>query len=367
MAKKLAIITALIMIAASLAACGSTTPEKGETTKTAETTATSDSAEAAEEQSTKTVEDLNLQEAVMMTADNANSADRTNITDDAEQKNLTHEIFVNNTKEEIFKNHTSVTVNYINHFDKPGEFADYYYLRSDNSFMTGPNYQEYSSDRVIYFNTTSEEYPEPLTMRFLDFSEEYDGIEYWYQLDDEKESFDFDHEKITEMYIEDGFIKQYSKMDETESKKYVEENMLVSYTGGSILCEAAIDADTYELSSVIYYLEKDGKTYPVDTINIEFDQPEPEELGTLLAKFDDSAADKMITYTYVLNPGTDKEVTKSLTVAKDSIVDFYSKDIFNPEYYKDYECTKPLGLDEKIDKTSDVTLYIRNGDENSDK
>ena len=346
MTKNLAFALAAVMCAASFSAC------------------VFDSGDTAETESPITFEEMGLQEVTLPdvpeSADTAEKDNITFITDKNEQDKISHQVYVNNGKEAIFKNHSSMTVDFDFGFEKPGVFADYYYLRPDDTYMTGKTFEEYTKDRVIYLLSGTDSDSEPEPMFFLDFSENYDGVLYWYVPEDEDVYYDKEHEHFTSMYIEDGVLRVRSIMDETLCQKYFEDNTNTEYTGGVIIYEAALDAETYEYSEVHLYLEKDNKTYNLQSAYLDYDQSEPEELGSLMSCFE-SDSEKEVTYTYTLNPGREGEVTQSLTVPEKMIVDFYSLDVPNPQIFTDYECTKPLK--KAINGTKDVTLYVLNGEE----
>lgn len=350
--KEVAMTTALLLSLTAFTACGTgkntSDPVNGSAANTADTAVLG--GDGIIEGSFGTVEGQSLPEAKI--PDKPENI--TSITDEEEQMEKAHKVFEANTKASIFSNHTSMTLALDDKFTHPNDAGDYFYMTPDSSYMHSSYYEQYSKDReVLQWCGTDTKYPFPVYLAEL--SENYDGQMYWYVPSEENDFFDTEHEHYTDMFVKDGRLWEYSRMDETGSKKYLDMMMGGSYEGEIVNCVSLSDAETYELIEVRYYVEKDGKSYLMSIHKMEYDQPESEAVGALLSHFEIGDA-KTATVTYTANPGKDNEISKSLTVPQFSTTSFFSLDIPDPDVFLDPECTK--SSNGVWDGTSDKEYYI---------
>lgn len=353
--KTLAVMTAVLLSLTALTACG--TKESG----TAVSNAPAVNKDAAEkkdiiegdgiiEGSFGTVEGQSLPEAAIPDK----PADCTPITAEDGFKELEHRIFSANAKDAIFKHHSSMSLTLDDQFQHPNDSGDYFYMTADHSYMHASYYEQYSIDREV-FQLSGTDTNSPVRVYMAELSEDYDGLMYWYVPESEENFVDFEHEHYTDVFTKDGVLWQYSKMDETGSKNYLDMMMGGSYDGEIVNCLSLSDADNYELIEVRYYAEKDGKTYLMGIHKMQYDQTEPETVSSFLNQFDKGGNDTA-TVTFVANPGADNEISKSLMVPQYSTVTFFSKDIAKPDVFLDADCTQPTKVN--WDGKSDIIYYI---------
>ena len=121
--------------------------------------------------------------------------------------------------------------------------------------------------------------------------------------------------------------------------------------------EYVLDSKTHEIVSI-----KGDYTYEGDmsyqmTSKISYDTEVPEMVKTFLGYAEQT--ENMRNVTVVMNPGTDKEITHSVQVAKGLLVGFrYDEDAENTfEVYTDTACTE--AYDAYADTESDLTVYIK--------
>ena len=342
--KKTALMTALLLSLAAFASCGSTA------TNTPAQTGADSVSTGADTNSTVTIAGQELPETAML----AKPEGGKQITDEAERLEIQHKIFVANSKDSIFKNHTSMSLTLDDNYKHPNPFGQFFYSKSGCSYMRESDYCQYSKDREVLQWCGIGSYS-PFPVYVAELSENYDGIMYWYISDDEDEFFDPAHEHFTDVLIKDGVIWQYTELDETGSKDYIESMMDGTYNGETVSNLIRADAETYEYIDSIYYATKDGKTGLMGTHTMEYDQPEPAEVTEHLAHFENTG-DKTATITYTANPGKDNEISKTLTVPQYTTVTFYSKDIPDADLFLDPECTKSAsGM---WDGVSDKEYYV---------
>ena len=82
------------------------------------------------------------------------------------------------------------------------------------------------------------------------------------------------------------------------------------------------------------------------TWNVAYDEPEPLPAVALRAAFERAGGPTM-TLTFVVDPGTDKERTRTVTVPVNSVLDIYG----SPAVYDDAGATMPTSFDGMEDHT----------------
>ena len=121
--------------------------------------------------------------------------------------------------------------------------------------------------------------------------------------------------------------------------------------------EYVLDAKTREIISLTGdYTYDDGDAFHVIT-EVTYDADVPEMLQTILAY--ENQTENLRNVTIVSNPGTEKEESKSIQVAKGLIFGLEFDDSFADavEFYTDAACTE--SYDPYVNTDSDLTIYIK--------
>lgn len=348
--KKTALIIAGIMSITALSSCGTSTPAATaaqETTTAAQTT----------EQTTTAAETTTT--AAAETEAPAMQSDRTDIPE-SEWDKYQEKIFAANQRPEVFKNHRFMIMEVDFGID-PGEYKAYYNWFTENvTYYRAPAYEEFSLPDVRYELVGIGSEWSPVATYYLDMIE--GGYQFWPVPADLNEWYEPEYETITEMYIQDGKIYMNSVYNEAGTENYYSILLpQVEYTGGTLKYTAVIDAESLEYLESSSYIEKDGKTEWLFTDTYKYDEPVPSCINAIEGFFERGNVIASVTVTATVNPGTEKEMTKSVTIPANSAVDFYTPDIANPAYYSDYECTQPIT--EQWDMMSDLKVFIKEYEE----
>ena len=348
--KKTVLILATAISLTVLASCGASTPAATttapETTQAAEQTTTSAASEVTTVPETSTSETTSAQPD--------EHSDRVDIPE-SEWNGYMDKIFAANQREAVFANHRSLVLSLDLNIDAGEYKADYNWFTKDYTYYRAPAYEELSLPEVRYeLVGIGTEYA-PVATYYLDMIE--GGYQFWYTPTEKSKWYDPEHETIGEMYIQDEKLYYNSVYDDAGSENYF--NVLLpqaEYTGGIVRYTSVLDANTFEPIGASIYYEKDGNTEQIITEHYEYDSELPRTVDVLAGVFE-RYNPNVVTVTATAHPGTDKEITKSVTVPANSMVSFYTPDMTAPEYFKDYECTQPLT--EEWDMMSDLTVYIR--------
>ena len=347
--QKIALTTALLLCVTMLAACSTARQDPSDSVEIPKFDGIIES-DGVIEGSFGTIAGQSLPEAAIPEKPEGYTA----LTDDNGFKELVHKIHTANSREAIFANHTSLSLTMDDTYKHPYDMSDYVYLGPDYSYGHASNYEQYSKDREV-FQRVGIDTNKPYEVYIADLTENYRGHVYWYVPEKEEDFYDAEHETLTDVFTKDGILWQYSVMDETGSKNYIDNMMGGDYSGEIINCVELVNAENYEIAEGYVYAEKDGKTYLLGVHRMQYDLPEPEIVTSFLKRFDNG--DKATaTVTYVANPGKDNEISKSLIVPKYSAVTFYSQDIPEGDIFLDAECTKPM--EKQWNGRSDITYYV---------
>ena len=357
--KKTAFMLAAVMSLTVLSSCGTSTPAATttapETTQaTGQTTTTAAAASEATTSEATTASEAPASETTA--AQTEEHSDRVDIPE-SEWDGYMDKIFAANQREAVFANHRSLAMSLDLNIDAGEYKADYNWFTKDYTYYRAPAYEELSLPEVRYeLVGIGTEYA-PVATYYLDMIE--GGYQFWYTPAEKSKWYDPEHETIGEMYIQDEKLYYNSVYDEAGSENYF--NVLLpqgEYTGGIVRYTSVLDANTFEPIGASIYYEKDGKNEEIITEHYEYDIEPPRTVDVLAGVFE-RYNPNVVTVTATAHPGTDKEITTSVTVPANSTVSFYTPDMTAPEYFKDYECTQPYT--EEWDMMSDLTVYIRDG------
>lgn len=342
--KKTSLMIAGMISLAALSSCGQSAPAATaaqtteQTTTAAETTTTT----------TTTTADAGTEAP-------AAQSDRTDIPE-SEWDEYQDRIYAANQRAAVFKNHRSMTMESDFGID-PGEYKAYYNWFGENvTYYCAPAFEELSMPDVRYELLGIGSDWNPFATYYLDMID--GGYQFWPLPDDKNYWYDREHETLTAMYIQDGKVYTESVYDEAGTREYYNSALpQVEYTGGTLRYISVNDAETFEFIEENTYIENDGTSGMLIAESYRYDEPIPAGVNAMEGFFERCNINGTVTVTATSNPGTEKELTKSVTVPANSWVSFYTPDIEAPVYYSDYECTQPLA--EQWDMMSDITVYIK--------
>ena len=355
--KKTALIIAAALAMTTLASCGTNAPAATTTAASETTTAAAQTEAAATTEATTTVSEAPAAEET--SAQTENNSGRVDIPE-SEIDAYMDKIFAANQREAVFKNHESLTVALDIGIDAGEYKADYNWFLKDVTYYSAPAFEELSFSDVRYEMVGIGSDYQPVSTYCLDMIE--GGYQYWPTPTDKNKWYDTEHEKPTEVYIQDGKLIYNSVYDEEGSSNYFSVILpQVEYTGGKVLWHSVHDAETFELLETSSSLEKDGETIPLISEIYTYDSGSTPICVHVVTGAFERYSPNMMTVTATAHPGTDKEITKSINIPVNSMVQFYTPDMTNPEYFTDPECTKPYS--EEWDMMSDLTVYIRDAGE----
>ena len=176
-----------------------------------------------------------------------------------EMKEINHKIYVANRREELLKNHKSISYSFDYDCPKTDETAHYYYITADYEYVEADDWAEISKDRMTYeLSGRLNADDASMTYKFnLATDPEADLYQYVYATEDGW--MDYEHDTLTDCYIQDGRIHLFSEMDEVASENYAANNIGEDYKGQIYSQETIVDAETYELLVDYVFRKKDGK------------------------------------------------------------------------------------------------------------
>ena len=121
--------------------------------------------------------------------------------------------------------------------------------------------------------------------------------------------------------------------------------------------EYVLDAKTRELISVRSYFTYEGGSVSDSATELTYEMAAPEMLKEFLGYV--SQTEDLRNVTVVINPGTEKEESKSIKAPKGLIIGFqYDEDLgYEAEFYTDADCTKAYNPYKDTD--SDLTVYVK--------
>ena len=318
--KKTVLMIAAAIALTALASCGTPTPAATSAPETTAAVQTTEQTTTAAETTTTTAAES---EAEAQPADE--QSDRTDIPE-SEWDEYQEKIFAANQRPAVFKNHQFMIMEVDFGID-PGEYKAYYNWFTENvTYYRAPAYEEFSSPDVRYELVGIGSDWNPVATYYLDMIE--GGYQFWPVPDDLNVWCDPENETITEMYIQDGKLCMTSVYTEAGTENYYSILLpQVEYTGGTLKYTAVFDAESLEFSESSSYIEKDGKTEWLFTDTYKYDEPVPSCINAIEGFFERGNVSAAVTVTATVNPGTEKELTKSVTIPANSAVDFYTPDI----------------------------------------
>lgn len=267
--------------------------------------------------------------------------------DDQIFEELTHAIFEANQLETLFSRHKSLTFRFTDPkapdgYDTIWETEEIYFQSYADWFA------HWEQDQLYYeMRWDSEADSFSLTAGY-DYDAYYSAYCF---VSMEEELWDREHDRPVDILEENGRIVLTTQHDESLSRETMED-LGLEYAGESVISRLVVDAETYEIVSFCKYTVEDGQENVVFAMEFAYDRPEPLVSLVLRAAFERDDASK-IDLTYVIDPGTDREIVKTMTVPANTNC-WFSCDSVPFVYFYDQEQTVVSGWD----RMSDLTVYI---------
>ena len=263
-------------------------------------------------------------------------------------------VYEANRLEALLMNHSSVEYQLV--YDDAADAAgwpDYVYETATMAYAESPASAVYVGDGK-YYELAENDGGSELYYVF-DFCNGYDPIlNTGYEIVPEtfEEWFNEAEETPLDCFVEDGELHLMAVSSENASRRFVESYLHRTYDGGTVITEAIADPDTHELSAFVFNLEKDGEISEPLTYLAAYDRPVPRACRNLRAAAERDA-DRVVTVSLVLNPGTPDEVAQTKVVPAGSNVVYIADEYM--EMFEDPACTVPAG---QWDKNSDHVYYM---------
>ena len=277
-------------------------------------------------------------------------ADTAEEPDEVAAAEFNHKVFEANRLDALFGRHESITFTF--HYpEEPGR-TWYVWETEDSVYQVwGMDGARLERDRIVYEMSSDLESGAVSVSCGVNFDPD-DSPFYSFVLETEEQFFDPAHDHVTRIWTEGNVIHGVSQYDETLSRRFVENELGLEYAGQTIRAEISLDAETYELLKSVDTMVQDGKETVVCVIDVEYDEPEPLACITLRAPFERNTENTM-TVSFVIDPGTDHEISRQLTVPVNTEASTMFGDV-PIVYFNDHDCETLSHWD----RMSDLSIYI---------
>lgn len=248
-------------------------------------------------------------------------------------KKLYHDVYVANTPESILSNHESYSTTWSMPASRTAVDELHYNDKESTYTEWGNGICEYHKDRYIYsayYNS------EACDARFgFDINDDC-SLKYSTVLaPGEEDAYDLSMEIVDKVYEEDGLLYIESHLTEDGVKAWMKDMLGTNSSGENLDIKLIADADTYEIKSLQYTWDKDGKKETVFIGTASYDVKRPGGANALCAFFEQKK-ENMMTCTLIADKGTDREETFSVTLPKNTeCIYYYDKTAVyfsDPEY-----------------------------------
>ena len=257
------------------------------------------------------------------------------------------EIYDANQTDAMLKNHESISVREV----MDGEIWRERYLTKAYTYDyfpgsdAGSDWSEFVTDDVYYY------YASGACLYYLSVTP--DGMSDFSNLLAER----YEKTALSEDILKDT-IESVSKKDGRITVKSVWPQEVLAESGLTAgKFEYVLDAKTSEvISNTSEYAFDDGTTWCL-TVEVSYDAEAPEMVKTFLAYANQT--EDLRNVTVVSNPGTGKEVSKTVQAPKGLIIGLrYNADTaYTFEVYTDAACTE--SYDPYVNTDSDLTIYVK--------
>lgn len=245
--------------------------------------------------------------------------------DSEEFQTLQHEVFAANQLEPLLKNHKSVIMDLTHEPSLGPKMKNYHYFTKDMFYYETPSSAGLDFDRVFYWLTYAEEGGEGQMSYGLDMCSDYDPMEFAHTLvpEDEEEWKGDGSDTHIACFVEDGLVYLRDRRSAEGSKEWFAVSVPgETYNGEILYSEVIADAKTKELTEFNMYLEgKDGSVRRIMHRTAVYDAPEPTRVTNLRTAFE-RYSENTVTMTVVVDPGSDHETSRSITIPIGSIFSF---------------------------------------------
>lgn len=256
-------------------------------------------------------------------------SDRRDIPLDSEEfEQLEKEVYEANLLDELFKHRTSLVFEYAELPDNGYGWWDYFYMTKDVCYQEDADSARYAYDRCYYELSDDRSGNAPRFVYGVDLRSDYNLLAYYgYQLVPDLEPgeswYKSEFEEHVACYIEDGLIYMKDRNNEESSKEWFENNLpKETYDGEIVYSEVIADAKTKEIIEFNDYLESsDGTMRLALSTKASYDVEEPRKVRNMRVAAE-RYCENMIDATVTVDPGTDHELSKSMTMPVGSIINY---------------------------------------------
>jgi len=277
-------------------------------------------------------------------------ADTAEEPDEATAAEFNHKVYEANRLDTLFGRHKSLAYSFV-YPEEPGR-TWFVWQTSDCAYQEwGTSAAQFDRDRVVYTMNCDEETSAVSVSCGVNIEPDYNPF-YNFVGETEEEFFDPAHDHVTRIWEEDGEIHSTSQFDETLSRKFVENELGLKYTGQTIRTEIILDAETYEILKHVETMVQDGEEIAVCVIDVKYDLPEPLACRTLRASFERNTENAM-TVSFIVDAGTDHGFSRALTVPVSTEASLMFGDV--PFVYFNDSNGETLA---HWDRMSDLNLYV---------
>lgn len=277
-------------------------------------------------------------------------ADTAEEPDEATAAEFNHKVYEANRLDTLFGRHKSLAYSFV-YPEEPGR-TWFVWQTSDCAYQEwGTSAAQFDRDRVVYTMNCDEETSAVSVSCGVNIEPDYNPF-YNFVGETEEEFFDPAHDHVTRIWEEDGEIHSTSQFDETLSRKFVENELGLKYTGQTIRTEIILDAETYEILKHVETMVQDGEEIAVCVIDVKYDLPEPLACRTLRAPFERNTENAM-TVSFIVDAGTDHGFSRALTVPVSTEASLMFGDV--PFVYFNDPNDETLA---HWDRMSDLNLYV---------
>ncbi len=281
-------------------------------------------------------------------SDAETSAEESAAMDDQSARELLEKIYDANRLEAVFGRRESIRFLFPNPdapdgYDMVWETADAYYQSYADWFAI------WEQDHIFYQMTRDRETDRFSMLAGYDYDGTYSNYSFVGEL---VGSFlDAEHVLLSSCHEEDGLLVLSMEYDESVARTAVEDQGL-EYTGQTVRSRMTVDAKTFEILSMREFVIEDGEERELFSVEIAYDLPEPFACLTLRGAFERDDT-KTIELTYVIDPDTDRETVRTMTVPANTNC-FFLCDSVPFVYFYDREQTVVSGWD----RMRDLTVYV---------
>ena len=277
--------------------------------------------------------------------------------DSAEFKELQKKLYSANCLDELLTHHSSVIYDMTDKPDRTGRTRDYFYITPDVCYNESPVGAKYSFGRYFYYLNYDVDGNASNMKYGVDLRSDYDILlSEGYQFaprDNEKAWTDPEGEEHVSCYFEDGLVYFMDRRNPELSREWFEYYMPTEeYDGQTVYSEVIADADTMEINEFYFCVESaDGAMSIPVREKAYYDQPEPRQVCNMRNSFE-RYCENMITATFTVDPGTDREMSASMTIPVGSLVTYITDNMDRAIMFDDAEATTLTHWDGMRDKGS---------------